>query len=84
MLSVYCNLCKRLVGTHHRSGLPHWRNLSGSAFMKCELMLATNGDTLSMALMIRWQPFKEMETLRRQMDQIFDEMVNVNREAQMT
>jgi len=27
---------------------------------------------------------QEMETLRRQMDQIFDEMVNVNREAQMT
>jgi len=32
--------------------------------------------------LIRWQP--KMETLRRQMDQIFDEMVNVNREAQMT
>lgn len=35
--------------------------------------------------MIRWQsPLQEMETLRRQMDQIFDGMVGVNREAQMT
>lgn len=34
--------------------------------------------------LIRWQPFQEMETLRRQMDQMFDEMVGVNREAQMT
>jgi HSP20 family protein len=24
--------------------------------------------------LIRWQPFQEMETLRRQMDQMFDEM----------
>jgi len=39
-------------------------------------------DTLTMAL-IRWQPFQEMETLRRQMDQIFDEMVGVNSTAQM-
>jgi len=46
------------------------------------MLAKRNGDTLSMAL-IRWQPFKRW-TLRRQMDQIFDEMVNVNREAQMT
>lgn len=34
--------------------------------------------------LIRWQPFQEMETLRRQMDRVFDEMVSVNREAQIT
>ena len=35
--------------------------------------------------LIRWQsPFQEMETLRRQMDQMFDEMVGVNREAQIS
>ena len=34
--------------------------------------------------LIRWQPFQEMETLRRQMDQIFDEMVSVNREEPIT
>lgn len=48
--------------------------------------------------MIRWQPFPEMETLRRQMEQMFDmaalrevpsriqaaEMVDVNRAAQIT
>ncbi len=34
--------------------------------------------------LIRWQPFSEMETLRRQMDQIFDEMVGVNNPAQIT
>lgn len=34
--------------------------------------------------LIRWQPFPEMETLRRQMDQIFDEMANSNRDAQVT
>lgn len=34
--------------------------------------------------LIRWQPFPEMETMRRQMDQIFDEMVGVNCEAQKT
>jgi HSP20 family protein len=34
--------------------------------------------------LIRWQPFQEMETLHRQMNQIFDEMVGVNREAQTT
>ena len=34
--------------------------------------------------LIRWQPFQEMETLRRQMDQIFDEMPSSNREAQVT
>lgn len=34
--------------------------------------------------LIRWQPFQEMEILRRQMDGIFDEMVGINREPQMT
>lgn len=34
--------------------------------------------------LIRWQPFSEMETLRRQMEQTFDEMVGVNRVAQTT
>jgi HSP20 family protein len=34
--------------------------------------------------LIRWQPFQEMETLRRQMDQMFDEMTGLNREYQMT
>lgn len=34
--------------------------------------------------LIRWQPFQEMETLRRQMDQIFDEMASNNREAQVS
>lgn len=34
--------------------------------------------------LIRWQPFQEMETLRRQMDQMFDEMLTVNRETQIT
>lgn len=34
--------------------------------------------------LIRWQPFQEVETLRRQMDQMFDEMIGVNRESQMT
>lgn len=40
-------------------------------------------NTLPMAL-IRWQPFQEIETLRRQMDRLFDEMVSDNREAQIT
>lgn len=34
--------------------------------------------------LIRWQPFPEMETLRRQMDQIFDEIAVGNREPQIT
>lgn len=34
--------------------------------------------------LIRWQPFQEMETLRRQMDQLFDEMAGVNRETVRT
>lgn len=34
--------------------------------------------------LIRWQPFPEMETLRRQMEQIFDEIAVVNREPQIT
>lgn len=33
--------------------------------------------------MIRWQPFQEMESLRRQMDRMFDEMPGLNREAQI-
>src|SRR4028119_2508257 len=28
--------------------------------------------------LIRWQPFQEADTLRRQMDQMFDEMIGVN------
>ncbi len=32
--------------------------------------------------LIRWQPFQEMETLRRQMDQMFDEMIGVNHNQQ--
>jgi len=34
--------------------------------------------------LIRWQPFSEMEALRRQMDQIFDEMAGVNNTTQVT
>lgn len=34
--------------------------------------------------LIRWQPFQEIETLRRQMDSIFDEMTSVQRAPQMT
>jgi HSP20 family protein len=34
--------------------------------------------------LIRWQPFQEMETLRRQMDQMFDEMTALNRNSQAT
>lgn len=33
--------------------------------------------------LIRWQPFSEMEALRRQMDQMFNEMSSVNRESQI-
>ncbi len=33
--------------------------------------------------LIRWQPFQEVETLRRQMDQIFDEMTSLKHEPQM-
>lgn len=32
--------------------------------------------------LIRWQPFQEMETLRRQMDQMFDEITGLNRDYQ--
>ncbi len=35
-----------------------------------------------MALM-RWQPFQEMETLRRQMDRLFDEVTGLNQEYQV-
>jgi HSP20 family protein len=34
--------------------------------------------------MIRWQPFQEIETLRRQMDQMFDEMTGLNRPQQVS
>jgi HSP20 family protein len=34
--------------------------------------------------LIRWQPFQEIETLRRQMDRMFDEMNGLNREYQVT
>lgn len=34
--------------------------------------------------LIRWQPFQEIETLRRQFDQLFDELAGGNRESQMT
>ncbi len=27
---------------------------------------------------IRWQPFTELETVRRQMDQVFDELIRGN------
>jgi HSP20 family protein len=32
----------------------------------------------------RWQPYQEIATLRRQMDQMFSELASVNRESQMT
>ncbi|MDM9380305.1 Hsp20/alpha crystallin family protein [Chlorogloeopsis sp. ULAP01] len=34
--------------------------------------------------LIRWQPFQEMETIRRQMDRMFDELAGVNREFMTT
>ena len=34
--------------------------------------------------LIRWQPFQEMETLRRQMDQIFDDFPGLTDNRQMT
>lgn len=34
--------------------------------------------------LIRWQPFQEMETLRRQMDQMFDELTAFNHDYPMT
>jgi HSP20 family protein len=34
--------------------------------------------------MIRWQPFQEMETIRRQMEQMFDEINGWDREYQVT
>jgi HSP20 family protein len=33
---------------------------------------------------IRWQPWQEMETLRQQMDQLFDELVPVTRSASLS
>jgi len=35
-------------------------------------------------VLIRWQPFQEMKTLRRQMDQMFDEINGWHREDQVT
>jgi len=32
--------------------------------------------------LIRWQPFSEVETMRRQMDQMFDEIVGLDRQSQ--
>ncbi len=34
--------------------------------------------------LIRWQPFQEIETLRRQMDRMFDEVTGLNRAYQTT
>ncbi|MFQ4143765.1 Hsp20/alpha crystallin family protein [Chlorogloeopsis sp. ULAP02] len=34
--------------------------------------------------LIRWQPFQEIETIRRQMDQMFDDLAGVNREYTTT
>ena len=34
--------------------------------------------------LIRWQPFREIETLRHQFDQLFDELAGGNRESEMT
>ncbi len=34
--------------------------------------------------LIRWQPFHEMESLRRQMDQLFDEFAGMSRETSST
>jgi len=31
--------------------------------------------------LVRWQPFQEMETLHRQMNELFDELVGFNRES---
>lgn len=35
-------------------------------------------------VLIRWQPMQEMEALRRQMDRVFEEMVDVKHEGQVT
>lgn len=48
--------------------------------MKQKSITKSNRSTLTMAI-IRWQPFSEMETLHRQMNQIFDEMLTQNRDA---
>lgn len=37
-----------------------------------------------MMTLIRWQPYQEMEILRRQMDRVFDELASVKREPQIT
>ncbi|OUL25529.1 Hsp20/alpha crystallin family protein [Nostoc sp. 106C] len=35
-------------------------------------------------VLVRWQPFSEMESLRRQMDRMFDELGGVNSQATQT
>lgn len=35
-------------------------------------------------VLVRWQPFQEMEHLRRQMDRMFDELTGFNQEMQTT
>ncbi|MDZ8050709.1 MAG: Hsp20/alpha crystallin family protein [Aulosira sp. ZfuVER01] len=35
-------------------------------------------------VLVRWQPFSEMETLRRQMDKMFDELGSVNAQIAQT
>ncbi|MBV9387431.1 MAG: Hsp20/alpha crystallin family protein [Chroococcidiopsidaceae cyanobacterium CP_BM_ER_R8_30] len=35
-------------------------------------------------VLVRWQPYQEMATLRRQLDSMFDEMANINRMSQTT
>lgn len=60
--------------------------LSFGIIEECEAKvdeLKHKGGNSHMAL-IRWQPFQEMETLRRQMDQVFDEMTALNRSSQTT
>ncbi|MEW5860041.1 MAG: Hsp20/alpha crystallin family protein [Cyanobacteriota bacterium] len=34
--------------------------------------------------LIRWQPFREIETLRRQFDELFEELAGSSRESEMT
>ena len=35
-------------------------------------------------VLMRWQPYQEMTTLRRQLDNMFNEMANVNPKSQIT
>lgn len=34
--------------------------------------------------LVRWQPFQEMDTLRRQMEQVFDDLAQIHREPSVT